>query len=147
LKRNTKNEPTGDDDEIDDTDEGYESVGGNKRARLEAIMARDGATCVWCRCAIDTGTTHATSEHLVPRIKGGPSWFENELGSCPRCNRERGHRTLTEFVDECRDAGRDPDVARLVAGLERFEQAYLKRGGARKCRPYVESQLRRLRRV
>ena len=147
MGRNTKSQPIGDDDEFEEFEESGQSHGGNKRARLEAIMARDGSTCVWCRCDIDTPTTDATSEHLVPRIKGGPSWFENELGSCPRCNRERGHRTLTEFVDECRDAGRDPDLARIVAGLERFEAAYLKRGGARKCRPYVESQLRRLRRM
>ena len=33
-----------------------------------------------------------TTEHVVPRLKGGPSWPENEVAACRRCNSERGHR-------------------------------------------------------
>ena len=65
----------------------------DRRARLSVIMQRDGSMCVWCRRDIDTDLVAATTEHLVPRIKGGPSWLENEVAACRRCNGERGHRT------------------------------------------------------
>ena len=47
--------------------------------RREHILDRDGSKCVWCGRAIAVGLVHATTEHLVPRVKGGPSWLENEL--------------------------------------------------------------------
>ncbi len=64
-------------------------------------MKRDGSMCVWCRRDIDTDLVAATTEHLVPRIKGGPSWLENEVAACRRCNGERGHRTPAEWIEEC----------------------------------------------
>jgi hypothetical protein len=87
-----------------------------------------------------------TTEHLVPRIKGGPSWVENEVAACRRCNNERGHRTLGEFADECEGLGRSPDVTRVIAALEALQTAIAERGGQRRARPYIAGQLRRLRR-
>ena len=117
----------------------------DRRARLSAIMKRDGSMCVWCRRDIDTDLVAATTEHLVPRIKGGPSWAENEVAACRRCNGERGHRTLGEFLDECRGLGRDPDLVRIITCLDNLNAAISQRGGQRRARPYIASQLRRLR--
>ncbi len=108
-------------------------------------MRRDGAVCVWCGRHIDTDLVGATTEHVVPRSKGGPSWIENELAACARCNHDRGHRGLAEFADECEGLGRTPDRGALVDALERLDAAIQVRGGQRRARRYLDSQLRRLR--
>lgn len=102
---------------------------------------------MWCRRDIDTDLVVATTEHLVPKIKGGPSWLENEVAACRRCNGERGHRTPAEWVEECRRRGWDPHVFVLVRTFESFQERVARDGGARRARPYVVSQLRRLRRL
>jgi 5-methylcytosine-specific restriction endonuclease McrA len=111
---------------------------------MAQILERDGAACVWCRRQLEVGLVAATTEHLVPRIKGGPSWIENELAACRRCNGERGHRTPGEWFDECERRGWNPDRATIVAALRRLQQAIAERGGQRRARPYIASQLRRL---
>ena len=116
-----------------------------RRERLVRILERDGARCVWCRRALDDRLVRPTTEHVVPRIKGGPSWIENEVAACRRCNGRRGHRTPAEWIDECEGLGWEPDVAVVIAALERLERAIGRRGGQRRARPYVASQLRRLR--
>ena len=47
----------------------------DRRQRMGEILRRDGAECVWCRRPVDVGLVAATTEHLVPRVKGGPSWI------------------------------------------------------------------------
>lgn len=115
-----------------------------RRERLRLVLERDGAACVWCRRPIDTDLVRATTEHVVPRIKGGPSWLENEVAACARCNRERGHRTPAEWIDECERRGWDPDVKAVVRALRSLQTAIAERGGQRRARPYVTTQLRRL---
>ena len=112
--------------------------------RLRLILQRDGAECVWCRRPIDTDLVRATTEHVVPRIKGGPSWLENELAACARCNQQRGHRTPAEWIDECERQGWQPARATVVVALRSLEAAIAERGGQRRARPYLASQLRRL---
>jgi len=94
---------------------------------------------------IATRLVAATTEHVVPRIKGGPSWIENEVAACRRCNSRRGHVTPSAWIDECERRGWQPDVAAVVASLRRLEAAIGERGGQRRARPYIASQLRRLR--
>ncbi len=116
-----------------------------RRDRLEVILERDGRHCVWCRRGVDTDLVRATTEHVVPRIKGGPSWLENEVAACARCNGQRGHRTPADWLTECEGRGWDPDVDAVVASLERLEAAIAERGGQRRARRYLDAQLRRLR--
>ena len=85
-----------------------------------------------------------TTEHLVPRIKGGPSWAENEVAACGRCNRERGHRTPVAWLDECVRRGWHPDAYRILRALTALRQAIAERGGQRRARPYLAAQLRAL---
>lgn len=117
-----------------------------RRARLERIVRRDGPRCVWCGREVGVGLVPATTEHVVPRIKGGPSWIENEVAACRRCNGERGHVSPAAWLDECDRRGWASNPAAIVAALERLEAAIERRGGQRRARPYVRSQLRRLRR-
>lgn len=117
----------------------------DRRDRLAEILRRDGARCVWCGREVGTPLVRATTEHVVPKVKGGPSWIENEVAACARCNRRRGNRTPAEWLDECRARGWDPDEATVLASLERLEVAIAERGGQRRARRYLDSQLRRLR--
>jgi hypothetical protein len=116
-----------------------------RKERLARILERDGATCVWCGRRFE-GLVRATTEHVVPRLKGGPSWIENEVAACRRCNGERGHASLGEWADECERRGWPVDRARLVRVLEELAATIARRGGQRRARPWLAAQLRRLRR-
>jgi hypothetical protein len=118
----------------------------DRRARMAVILERDGAECVWCRRPLEVGLVGATTEHVVPRIKGGPSWIENEVAACRRCNGERGHRTPGEWLDECERRGWEPNRDVVEGTLAALLTAIERRGGQRRARPYIAAQLRRLRR-
>jgi hypothetical protein len=85
-----------------------------------------------------------TTDHLVPKVKGGPSWVENEVLACPRCNRERGHTSPADWLAECVRRGWEPDGAAVLGTLRALERAIHRRGGQRRARPYLTAQLRRL---
>jgi 5-methylcytosine-specific restriction endonuclease McrA len=116
----------------------------SRRQRLAVILQRDGGRCVWCARLLDTALVSATTEHVVPKVKGGPSWLANEVAACSRCNSRRGHRTLAEFADESESLGWSPDRRALLTALDRLEAAIAERGGQRRARRYVASQRRRL---
>lgn len=116
----------------------------NRRERMDEILERDGPYCVWCSAPLDATLNTPTTEHLVPRIKGGPSWIENELAACKRCNNQRGHQSPASWLQDCTGMGRTPRKDIVVAALERLQAVIIERGGQRRARPYVQSQLRRL---
>jgi hypothetical protein len=113
--------------------------------RLRSAVDRDGATCIWCGRAFGP-LVPPTREHVVPRVKGGPSWLENEVAACRRCNSERGHRGPVEWLEECGRRGWAPDEPRLARALTALAAAIAREGGQRRARPYLDAQLRRLRR-
>jgi hypothetical protein len=116
-----------------------------RRERLDAARERDGDTCLWCARPL-VGPVGATTDHVVPKVKGGPSWLENEVAACGRCNSERGHRTPVEWLEECLRRGWDADEQRLARSLTSLAAAIVREGGQRRARPYLDAQLRRLRR-
>jgi 5-methylcytosine-specific restriction endonuclease McrA len=118
----------------------------NRLSRLHAAIARDGPTCVWCARRF-ADLVRPTTEHLVPRVKGGPSWLENEVAACRRCNGQRGHQSIAQWAEECRRRGWQPDVARVERVLTALDEAIAARGGSRRARPYIAHQLRRLARL
>lgn len=115
----------------------------NRAERLRAAVERDGPTCVWCSRVFDE-LIRPTTEHLVPRVKGGPSWLENEVAACRRCNSQRGHEGPAAWLQECRGRGWAPDTERVVRMLWQLSGAIEERGGQRRVRPYLAHQLRRL---
>lgn len=114
--------------------------------RMLLILDRDGPTCVWCSRPF-TDLVVPTTEHLVPRVKGGPSWLSNEVAACRRCNGQRGHATPSWWLEECRRRGWEPDLDRVRRVLAALAAAIAERGGQRRARPYVLAQLRRLARL
>jgi len=112
--------------------------------RLRRILERDGARCVWCGRALPEGHSDLSLEHVVPRLKGGPAWLENEVAACRSCNRARGHVAPVTWLDTCEARGLTPDRAAIVHSLRRLDAAITERGGQRRARPYLAAQLRRL---
>jgi hypothetical protein len=115
---------------------------GRTERRINAV-ARDGVRCVWCgrEC---TGLVRPTTDHLVPKVKGGPSWLENEVVACGRCNRERGHKSPAAWLGECRRRGWEPDIGAVQRALHALDRAIAERGGQRRARPYLAAQMRRM---
>ncbi len=112
-------------------------------ARLGVIVARDGDGCVWCSRPFDH-RVRPTREHVIPRIKGGPSWLENEVAACARCNRERGHATPVQWLDQVRSVGRTPRPEVIEAALVRLAERIRADGGARRIRRTLAAELRKL---
>src|SRR3712207_8053347 len=53
--------------------------------------------CVWCARELREGD--ASLDHVVPKLKGGPAWPENELAACRPCNRRRGHTSPALWLE------------------------------------------------
>jgi len=114
----------------------------DRTERLVAVLVRDGDRCVWCGRAF-TGLVQPTTDHLVPRVKGGPSWIENEVAACRRCNGQRGHTTPLDWLHECERRGWSPNRAALSAALQALHAAIAARGGQRRAARYLDAQRRR----
>ncbi len=114
----------------------------DRATRLEAVLARDGERCVWCGRPF-TRLIPPTTDHLVPRLKGGPSWLENEVAACRRCNGQRGHASPIDWFDECERRGWSPEVATIRARMKDLAEVIDSAGGQRRARAYLEAQSRR----
>ena len=76
-------------------------------------------------------------------MKGGPSWIENEVAACGRCNGQRGHATPIDWLGECERRGWVPNRDALRAVLDELSRAIDGRGGQRRAAKYLDAQLRR----
>ncbi|MET0966963.1 MAG: HNH endonuclease [Nakamurella sp.] len=114
----------------------------DRRERLAAILQRDGNQCLWCGRAFSS-LVQPTTDHLVPKVKGGPSWIENEVAACRRCNGQRGHRTPIDWLDECQRRGWTPDIAILGRAMSDLAIAIARRGGQRRAARYLDAHGRR----
>lgn len=120
--------------------------------RLAEILRRDGAECVWCRQPViipdefrrGRPVARVTTDHLIPKLKGGPSWIENEVAACARCNRARGHQSPSAWLEGCERLGLSPNREIIVRRLSALDGAIEASGGQRRARPYLAAQLRRL---
>ena len=111
--------------------------------RLQDAVRDQGGRCFWCRRLFGP-LVPPTTDHVVPRVKGGPSWRENEVAACRRCNAERGHLGPVDWLEECVRRGWPVEPAELSATLARLDDAVTARGGQRRARPYLHAQRRRL---
>jgi 5-methylcytosine-specific restriction endonuclease McrA len=115
-----------------------------RRERLRLAIERDGPHCVWCGRELSADHRLASTDHVIPRLKGGPAWLENEVAACRSCNRQRGHTAPVAWLEESRRRGFEPDRAAIERALRALERAIVERGGQRRARPYLDAQLRRL---
>jgi 5-methylcytosine-specific restriction endonuclease McrA len=56
------------------------------------VMVRDGLVCSYC----GEDKIRLTIDHIVPKVKGGKSTFENCVASCKPCNNRKGSKTCSE---------------------------------------------------
>lgn len=110
---------------------------------LGALLRRDGATCVWCSTPFGR-LARPTREHVIPRVKGGPTWPENLVAACRGCNRERGTSSPVQWLDELRMRGRTPRPQVVADALVAFADRIRAEGGARRARGPLRSELRKL---
>ncbi len=99
---------------------------------------------MWCGVEFDRRRVWATTEHLVPRVRGGPSRIENEVAACASCNARRGHADLVTWIEECEARGWSPDRSAVVRTLRALQDAIDAEGGHRKARAPLRRALRRL---
>jgi 5-methylcytosine-specific restriction endonuclease McrA len=55
------------------------------------LFIRDGWTCQYCNAHLKR--SEITMDHVIPRVQGGESSFENCVAACARCNRRKAGRT------------------------------------------------------
>lgn len=58
------------------------------------LYLRDLFTCQYCGNHFDA--EHLTFDHLVPKVKGGKTSWDNIVTACNKCNCEKGCKTLKE---------------------------------------------------
>jgi len=115
-------------------------------AGLDHLLELGGWRCAWCGYDLTRTNARPTRDHVVPRVKGGPTRLENEVAACGSCNRTRGHASPSQFVETSRrDRGLDPDAALVADQLDRLGAAIRSEGGMRRIRDYVAREARRVR--
>ena len=113
--------------------------------RLECLLELGGGRCAWCGFDLSKPNARPTRDHIVPKIKGGPTRLENEVASCGSCNKLRGHQTPSSFIESSRDQrGLTPNAALVARQLESLTEAIAREGGMRKIRDYVAREMRRV---
>ena len=58
------------------------------------IFVRDGYTCQYCSKKMEP--SECTVDHIVPKVDGGKSSWENCVCSCKRCNNIKGDKPLAK---------------------------------------------------
>ncbi len=66
------------------------------RKRLQALFKQN-YECFWCGVLLNEGC--ATSDHLLPKSKGGGYGNGNIVASCIRCNRRRKNKSVEQWIN------------------------------------------------
>lgn len=110
-------------------------------ARLERLLELCEGLCTWCASDLSAKFASPTRDHIVPRIKGGPTRLENEVACCGSCNQKRGHTAPSAWIEACRsERGLEPNVALVASQLSELSAAIERDGGMRKIRDYVKRE-------
>jgi hypothetical protein len=118
----------------------------SSEARLDHLLEIGGGRCAWCGYDLTKPNARPTRDHIVPKIKGGPTRLENEVASCGSCNQKRGHASPSQYVETSRrDRGLDPNAPLIAAQLDSLDAAIKREGGMRKIRDYVTREAKRVR--
>lgn len=69
------------------------------------IFERDGYRCVYC--GEQFAADELTLDHVQPRMQGGDHSEGNLVTACKGCNTLKGHRRLSQFLNESAVARRN----------------------------------------
>ncbi|NCO34540.1 MAG: HNH endonuclease [Armatimonadetes bacterium] len=78
----------------------------------KSILARDEYTCQYCG---DGGPHNLTLDHVVPRVRGGKTEWENLVCCCLKCNNKKGNRTPQEVSMSLRHPPRKPKYVPYIS--------------------------------
>lgn len=59
-----------------------------------ALLARDSYTCQYCHAP--AASAELTMDHVLPKVRGGKTAWENVVCACRACNSRKGGKTLEE---------------------------------------------------
>ena len=118
----------------------------NPAQRMERLLELGGGTCAWCGYDLAKPNARPTRDHVVPKVKGGPTRLENEVASCQSCNGKRGNTSPSQYIEQSRSQrGVEPNAALIASQLDALDAAIGREGGMRKIRDYVTREARRCR--
>lgn len=83
-------------------------------SQRQAVKARAGAICEYCRSPAKYGVQSFECEHVVPTSQGGDTVLENLAFACGGCNRSKAARTVAP----------DPESGSLVPIFNPREQSW-----------------------
>lgn len=67
--------------------------------RRRALWEKEGMQCHWCQQPTRFSSDHAwdvaTTDHVIPRYKGGTNDDDNLVSACNRCNNRRNHEDIS----------------------------------------------------
>ncbi|MBC7460278.1 MAG: HNH endonuclease [Thermoleophilia bacterium] len=119
-----------------------------KEDRLDMLLELGGGMCAWCGFDLARPQARPTRDHIVPKIKGGPTRLENEVAACGACNQLRGSTSPSQFIERSRSERLlEPNAALVADQLESLDAAIAKEGGMRKIRDYVTREAKRCRQL
>jgi hypothetical protein len=136
-----------------DADELVDADGPSSRqlppaARMERLLELGGGRCAWCGYDLSKANARPTRDHIVPKVKGGPTRLENEVAACGSCNGKRGTTPPAQWIEECRNArGVEPDAPLVATQLTNLLAAIEREGGMRRIRDYVAREQQRVARL
>ena len=107
---------------------------------LDSLIARDGASCVWC--GRELWRSDLTAEHLLPRSRHGRRLPENLAVACRRCNKRRRTKPVAAYVRAQMDQGQSPRLDLLANALGRLSGS-----ASRQHAEYARAQLELLARL
>jgi len=67
-----------------------------KRSLREAIHAREGGHCFYCRRRVTVATR--CLDHIIPRVRMGRNGYRNLVSSCAECNSQKGEQRAEDFL-------------------------------------------------
>jgi len=115
----------------------------SQEMKRQAMVEEAAGKCVWCGRVLWPG--EGTIDHVIPKIKGGPSWPENEVLACKGCNNKRGAKMPLAYLVTCQRKGYHPNCVLIEKKLRDLEALLDETpGGHRKLRQKLDHQLRRL---
>lgn len=58
------------------------------------VFLRDGYRCQYCHIRLPTA--ELTTDHVIPRSRGGATTWDNVVTACGPCNRKKGNKSLAQ---------------------------------------------------
>lgn len=76
------------------------------------VLIRDRETCQYC--GLTPGRRELTIDHVLPKMQGGGTTWDNVVAACAACNHKKGGRTPQQANMHLRTMPKQPAFAAIV---------------------------------